>query len=286
MNMCAFRIALITGFFSFFLSNTVSAWTIDESYDSQPNGASCSKLGSSASVVTSEAAASGGKSCKQTITPGTGGTGEWGGIVNLPTTLTKGDELWIRVRTNFPAGFDYDADPFLKFLRVRTETAEGANRGYNDWYIARESSGTPFQFIYEGRRDLGWHKIGSSADKIQRGSWETYEFYMKFDTQSVDEGGTGRMRAWKNGVLLKDMTDRATLNLATDYANKFYLWTYWNNAVDNTGPATTRSMYVDDMVVTNETPLNTDSLGNPAIGMSGFVAAPVVSPPKPPIITP
>lgn len=285
MYKCAFRSILITVFLSLFLVNTAAAWTIDLSFDSQSNGERCANFSTSKSVVASDKSVSGGKSCKQSITAGSSGYSEWGGIIMFPSTLSKSDEIWIRLRTYFPLGFNYDADPFLKFLRVRTETAAGDNRGYNDWYIANEGSSRPFQFVYEGRQDLGWQKIGTSSDQIQLGVWETYEFYIKFDTKSVDEGGSGRMRAWKNGILMKDMTDRVTLREATDYSNSFYLFTYWNNHSELKGPAESQSMYVDDLTITNERPLDTDNLGNPAIGMGGFVAAPALAPPKPPLVS-
>lgn len=284
MNKCNFRPAFVAGIFSLFLVNIANAWTIDQSYDSLSNGAKCPGWGSTQSVISSDKSASGGKSCKQKITGGEFGFGEWGGILAFPEKLLKGDEVWIRVRNYFPVGFDYSADPWLKFLRVSTNQSNGDNRGYNDWYINKKGDLPPFRFIYEGRQDLAWHKVGEASHAIKLGVWETYEFYIKFDTKSVDEGGSGRMRAWKNGVLMKDMTDRATLNSATDYSERLHIFTYWNDSTDPVGAPKSQSSYIDDVVITNERPLNTDSFGNSAIGMGGYVPARVSAPPRPPVL--
>lgn len=279
MNTYTFGSLPVLGLFSLFLVNTANAWTIDQSFDSKSNGERCTGWGSGQSVISSDKSASGGKSCKLKITGGKTGFGEWGGIITFPNKMSKGDEVWVRVRNHFPSGFDYGADPRLKFLRVKTLTSSGGNRGYNDWYINRRGSNSPFSFIYEGRQDLAWNHVGKSSDAIKLGVWETYEYYIKFDTKSVDEGGTGRMRAWKNGVLMEDMTDRVTLKSATDYSPNLYIYTYWNGAAPKT-----QSSYIDDVVVTNERPSTTDSIGNSYIGMGGFVPAKATAPPKPPSV--
>jgi len=244
MNKFIFKFICATVLFNLSLLNVANAWTIEESFDGLSDGEACPKFNTSSSVISSTTSASGGKSCKQSITAGEFGFGEWGGIINFPENLSKGDEIWIRVRTNFPVDFNYNANPRLKFLRIRTYTKDGGNRGYDDWYINNKGVVPPFSFIYEGFTDgKAWADAGTADDAIKGGVWETYEFYIKFDTQSVDNGGTGRMRAWKNGVLLKDMTDRVTLRVASDYADSFYLFTWWNRRAP-----VTQSMHIDDLV--------------------------------------
>jgi len=284
MNTRIFKYICAAGFFNLFLLSGVNAWTIEESFDGSAVGAACPTFADSDSVVSSTTFVSGGKSCKHGITGGKFGFGEWGGIINFPNNLSKGDEIWIRIRTNFPIGFDYDGNPRLKFMRVRTWTADRGNRGYLDWYLNNKGKVPPFAFIYEGFTDgEAWAEIGTADDAINLGVWETYEFYIKLDTQSVDMGGTGRMRAWKNGVLLKDMTNRVTLRVASDYADSFYLFTYWNNPSNPTGAPKTQSMHIDDLVITTDQPLNKDSFGNSVIGMSGFVPAPLQALPSSPL---
>lgn len=276
--MKTYKCVLLAGILNLFLVNTASTWTIDQSYDSYSNGTKCPGWGSTKSAVSSDKSASGDNLCKQTITGGKYGFGEWGGVISFPKKLTKGDEVWIWVRNYFPASFDYSADPWLKFLRVSTNQGNGENRGYID----RKGAAPPFRFIYEGRQDLAWHKVGRSTDVVGLGVWETYEFYIKLDARSVDEGGAGRKRAWKNGILMKDMTDRVTLKSSANYSERLHMFTYWNDSVAPVGAPKTQSSYIDDVVITNQRPSTTDRQGNPTIGMEGFVAAKTIAPPMPP----
>ena len=266
-------------------SSHVNAWTISQNYDSEILGAKCAKWGSSHSHISNKAKASPQNSCAQTIDAGATGFGQWGGILDLPSALHNGDEIWIRLRTFMPIGFNYDSTSGgnrLKFLRVRTFHADGTHLGYDDWYINPKGSGTPFSFTYEGVKGLGWNNVGTSRDAIKLGVWETYEYYIKFGTVSVDNRGSSRMRAWKNGTLLKDMTDRVTFSDTNDYAPSVYIFTYWNG-----GSPQTQTMYIDDLVITNEKPSNRDSHGNAYIGVGDFSSNGVgdfLSPPQPPSI--
>lgn len=252
------------------LAANANAWTIDQSYDSQALGETCENWGSSQSYVTDLKSYSGGKSCLQHIKAGQTAFGIWGGIINHPSNLKRGDEIWIRVRTFFPAGFNYDSTSEgnrLKFLRVHTMDASNPNYGYDDLYINPSSNSVPFQFIYEGEQK--WTTVGTSADKIQRGTWETYEFYVKFDSVPVDSGGQARVRIWKNGTLLRDITDRQTLKNTVAYADRTHIFTYWNG-----GSPLTQQMYIDDLVVTSDVPSNVDAFGNRFVGVGVSVAAP------------
>jgi len=271
------------------LASTANAWTINQSFDSQSNGEKCAGWSSTRSVVSSAAAASQSKSCKLRIAKGSRGFGEWGGIIKFPSTLKNGDEIWVRMRNYFPIGFDYNASTRLKFLRIKTFRQDGSNGGYDDWYINRKGSVPPFQFIYEGssRADLGWTKFGTSSDVIKLGVWETYEMYIKFGTKSVDNGGTGRVRVWKNGKLMKDITNRVTFRAATDYANSLYIYTYWNDTPDTPrGSPQTQNSYVDDVIVTSTRPTNKDSHGNNYVGVGSYVPTAIISAPLPPKINP
>jgi len=261
-------------------SSIVNAWTVNANFENQKPGDKCKGLASTESRIVANQGANGSNACKQSINAKETGFGKWGGIINLPTKLSNGDELWIRVRTFMPKGFNYNSTTGgnrLKFLRVKTMTTSGGNVGYNDWYINPSSNKTPFSFIYEGRQDLAWNHVGTNKDKIKLGQWETYEYYIKFDTRSVKEGGTGRMRAWKNGNLMSDMTDRVTLKNSDNIASALYIFTYWNG-----GSPKSQNMLIDDIVVTNQKPSNRDKSGNPYIGAGSLSAAPPIAAPLPP----
>ena len=78
---------------------------------------------------------------------------------------------------------------------------------------------------------------------------------------------------WKNGDLLREINDRITLTHSGAYADATYIFTYWNGA----SPAT-QHMYIDDLVITSDTPASRDTFGNPVFGMG--IAAVRPSPPS------
>jgi len=188
------------------------------------------------------------------IKANTSGYGTWGGTFTFPEKLGKGDEIWYRVSVNIPSGFDYDADPWLKFMRIHTPD------GHLDWYITNEGSKYPFQFIYEGEQV--WSKFGTDNDRVQFDRWETYEMYIKLDNVSVDNGGESLVRVWKNGRLMGEFTDRQTLKSTTTKAGYALLFTYWNG---ENSPS--QSLMVDDIIITTDTPTKTDVNGNPFVGV-------------------
>lgn len=199
------------------------------------------------------------------------GFGTWGGIIQFPSILERGDEFWFSVYTFFPHDFNYDSygeGNHLKFLRLHISNQSGDNVGYNDWYIAPEASQDAHKFIFEGAP--AWHKVISDVDKIVRGTWESYEMYIKLDTIPASLGGEARIRMWKNGLLLLDIDDQKTLQNPTDYADRAHLFTYWNG-----GSPQTQHMFVDKIIVTNEEPNNFDVYGYPITATgSDFPASP------------
>ena len=132
---------------------------------------------------TKEQSFEGGKAAVLEARRGRENYGRWGGRVKFPSKLRKGDEVWWRVRTFWPKGMDYTAEPRLKFLRVHTCSASGKNQGYNDIYINKQGSKIPFQFIYEGAQK--WSPVSDANDAIVPDTWETYEYYVKLDNRSL-----------------------------------------------------------------------------------------------------
>ncbi|GAF69655.1 unnamed protein product, partial [marine sediment metagenome] len=199
------------------LASAVSArepsWTLEFDFNAGTVGERVASLDAAGGTkYTVEQSFEGGKAAVLNARRGKESYGRWGGRVKFPGRLRKGDEIWWRVRTFWPKGMDYSANPRLKFLRVHTCTPEGKNRGYNDIYINKPESKIPFQFIYEGAHK--WSPVSGEGDAIVPDKWETYEYYVKLDDRSVADGGQARIRFWKNGKLLRDVTDRKTLKLA------------------------------------------------------------------------
>lgn len=261
------------------LSCEASAWRVDLNFNNGTPGTVAQKTNggfsdaASGSYYTTAQSYEGGMACELNIAQGEFGYGKWGGVITHPTVLKKGDQIWFRVRTFMPVGFNYDSygeGNHLKFLRIHTQTPTGSNVGYDDWYINPKGSSTAHQFIYEGEQVWDFFAPASQAPVL--GQWETYEMYVKLDDVPVSAGGQGRVRVWKNGVLLKDITNRKTLSSATDVSDRSHLFTYWNGS----SPAT-QKMYVDDIVLTSDTPSERDANGNPYVGV-GKTSAPPVSP--------
>jgi hypothetical protein len=214
----------------------------------------------------------GGKSAEMNITQGCTCFGTWGGVILHPTKLVKGNEIWFRVRTLMPQGFNWDSygeGGHLKFLRVHTQTAAGANEGYDDWYINPKGTteNVSHKFIFEGEQQ--WDYFAPKSEMPVLGVWETYEMYLKLDDVPVSAGGQARVRVWKNGKLLKDITNRKTLKTPTSVSDRTHLFTYWNGSAPQT-----QKMYVDDIVLTSDKPSALDSQGNPYVGAAVVNPAP------------
>ena len=240
------------------LYSVIMGWNKNFTFENGIVGSKITEMGTTDGRYQNAQVHTGKLSTAFTIQSGSEGFGTWGGIVDH-APLVRYNEIWVRVCTFFPTGFNYNANPWLKFLRIRTATSAGSNLGYDDWYIKNEGSNPPFGFIYEGEQS--WHWFGTTGDAIVRNTWETYEMYIKFDTSPVSKGGQARARCWKNGTLIGDINDRITLKSSDAVVNATYLFTYWNGS----GPKT-QTMYVDDIVVTNETPAGRDVAGNPMVG--------------------
>ena len=263
---------------SLILSQTASAWTTNIACQGGTAGAQVAQGGTSQwtnaftlmKYSTAQVPTGSTQSCQLGVTAGSDGWDQWGGIYQFPTHLTSGSNLWIRLALYVPAGFNYNASPWLKFMRVHTASPSNANMGYNDLYI-NPSGGSvwdqtlakqitaPFSYYYESQGNV--RAIGTSANNIAAGKWETYELHYTIDTKTKAAGGVGEVKIWKNNTLIADLTDQYQLKDATTYVESFYLFTYWNG----NAPAT-QQLYVDDVTITTDTPSNKDAAGNPFIG--------------------
>jgi len=248
---------------------SAAAWTTDlacELSNPPPPGITAFSLTSYSTAH----AASGAGSCQMGITAGSDGWGTFGAVYAFPSNVTQGSSIWLRASLFIPPGFDVTTDDgFLKFLRIHTANASGGNEGYHDLLISTPGNinwspgignwTAPYIYNFEGAAKL--FGVGTDpADDFVTGAWETYEINVVFDSTPKSSGGNAEVRIWKNNALLLDNTDQPTLVSSTDYADAFYLFTYWNG----NAPAT-QSLYVDDMIISTDTPSNRDAAGNPCL---------------------
>ena len=257
------------------------AWTVDNDFDNLSNGSHCGSFWVSPyedSKVSSEQGSSGTKSCRMDVAQGSTG---WGSGFQFPNQLQKGGEFWMRFRLWMPTDFDYgvySSGDKLKFIGIDTKDSQGTPAIWY-WEWTRENGGEPpYGAIMSNDNCTDYHDcwqfFGANNQKPQRGTWETYEVYVKYDNVPADQGGTGRIRTWKNGVLVGELTRRPTLNNASDTVDAARIFSYWNG-----GSPKTQHMYLDDFIATNVTPSGRDASGNPYIGTGNYVA---IAPPLPP----
>jgi len=224
--------AIKTIFFVYILSNSTVSRSLDINMDFEGGtsgsivqsptcdmggGVSAFSYAAGKTFFTADDAYGPGQSAELNISQGATGFGTWGGGINFAdcggSKLGKGDEAWVRVRTKFPLGFNYDGSPRLKFMRFRTNSSDGNNEGYDDWYInpfgylqgSYDENGryvktpdVPYGYIKEGAGpapEQGWATFGSKDSLIELGKWITYEYYVKFDSKSLDDGGEAVVRA-------------------------------------------------------------------------------------------
>ena len=273
----------IIGITLMLLSAASGAWIMDENFDNTAVGVKCPVFWDNLvkleyRAASAEQSSSGSHSCKFGIDKADYG---WGGGMTFVDKLHKGDEVWIRFRLFIPQGFDFNAysdGKRLKFIRLTLDDASG-KIGRLDWYWNSDGSGAaqPFATILERDKCTTdcWQEFGQGSGP-NRGRWETYEMYVKWDHVAVNDGGQGRIRTWKNGVLIGDLTDRPTMWVGSTQIKNLFIFGYWNG-----GSPQTQHLYLDDLVITDVAPGAKDSNGNPYIGVGSYV---YVAPPRPPLV--
>lgn len=258
--------------FSLFLSSEAYAWT--RIFDLEGMALSETKLGFAAKSLTklsNQHVHGGNMSLEMGITAGDTGFHTFGAELALPpikqfpgaSPLGEGSELWYRVWYYFPNGFDFTSGGAgLKLSRIHTSSG-----GYmtllirNGLKAISEVGGAAF-YSSQQTKSLG--------SMVPTGQWHAIEHYVKLHSQA----GKGIYRIWQNGNLIFEDTQNPTLANSSSVADRLYLFTYWND-----GAPKTQSLYVDDWVVTTDRPGNTDSHGNPFIGIGN---AQILASPNPP----
>lgn len=236
---------------------------------------------------------SGGKqSCKFSIKqgsegwPSTGGPLEWGGIFSFPAKVPVGGEVWARVSMWVPTTFPISTNTgMLKFLRMHTGISTRGT-GCIDFLmgdqstpiwdaVARKDAYPPFVSNFEGAP--GNTMIGTTAESVAKGKWETYEIYVKVDSVAASNGGTSILRVWKNNNLIANLKNQVTAVDKTGYVDSLYMFTYWNGNAPSDA-----YVYMDDLIMTSDKPSNVDANGYPFIGGALVDGA---APPSPPVLT-
>lgn len=262
MRISKYIFTLSLGFFSL----SASAWTIHADFDTGAIGAKADRgndgfSGAGGGSLYSNETSINGNSAKLHIEKGKTGYGNWGGEFMFPEKVFRGETIWFQTHVYFPKDFDhyaYGEGGRLKFLRIATKSEANKNHGYLDLYVNKKGSSTPFMWIYEGAAK--WARVGQASDAIVKDKWESYQMAITLDSVPKSLGGMAEVRIWKNGVLLKVVTDKKTLKEDTDFSHRALLFTYWNG-----GAPQTQSMYADSITITTDRPSDFDEHGNPRL---------------------
>lgn len=173
-------------------------------------------------------------------------------------------EIWVRWYERYEEGFEWAGgriDVKSLYFRTAEHRDRGAGSPYMGFYgtsgyrIYNNGSTGSFPVTYSG----GWGDLYPTG--VADGSWHCFEIYMKMDTDGTD--GIGRI--WINGELVAEDNSVNWSDNDADARKGFAWFDFLSNQKD---PELDRPYYVDvdDMVIYNKTPPNTDNDGNPFVG--------------------
>lgn len=279
--------------FSFVISTQAHAWVLkldaeDGTVGQRPGSSSGWSYAGTDCTFDDSVKHSGNKSYRCRLPKGSHGeTSRWMlSVGDLPTYIYVGDEIWWRVWVYLPADYEWSPDrPGNKFMRFHNYKGDGSNKQYIDTYsktngILVENWANGVGTFYD---TLGI-KVGSSvvnnSPKLGYNSngayigWEAIEGYIK-----MGPAGQGIWRCWRNGKLWFEDKLTATAQDSGGYIRAVNLFGHYSNTSNQAGSPKDQSVWVDDVFITNERPSNTDSKGNPYIGVGNVK---IVAPPNPP----
>ena len=188
-----------------------------------------------------------------------------GAIFNsFPERVGDGDEMWTRVYAYFPNGWDWGDQSgkgnWRKFLRYTIGTRGNISiqgvwdGGSNAQILGNTEAGNYYSYNAQ-----------FTGKNFPIGRWFSLEMYVRFGTTDA----TTTHRLWLDGELIfdssNDSTNNPVLGSSSDTCTRILFFTYWNDAV-----RTSQYAYLDDILITTDTPSNRDSKGNPMIGPGNF----------------
>lgn len=259
---------------SLFASGQAFAWTRSSNFESgtvgqNAIGASGFDYAGTATTYSSDYAVAGTKSTKMVWAQGAEGFAVDHGEYSIPTVSSE-QSIWIRGYFYFPSGFDFTAAPVCKFIRLKLSTG-----GYISLFFNANIPSTPTVGKLVESNDSVAHSLQMDIpnSSISTGSWHCVEMNVKLSTTAPV------FRAWLDGKLVLNDTSNVQV-LSNTTANVIYIMTNWNG-----GSPKAQTQYMDEIVITTDTPSQVDSNGNPMIGLiSGNHA--ILTPPTGLRITP
>ncbi len=187
----------------------------------------------------------------------------------------KGDTIWNSMRARVAPGVDWDGgggEHAIKYMRYRMGTSGSAHDTENSGSIyTKLNQDGSLKIQREGFPDNAYYDVSAAGTGWPVGGVDTtLEHVVVLDNVSVDSGGLGEQRFYRNGVLIFRDTSLPTLKNASDVVKTFAFISYWNNM-----PPAPFTIYVDDICIAyqvaglrDDTPyLATDANGRKYIGL-------------------
>ena len=199
--------------------------------------------------------------------------------------VTQGQEVWMRAWFYHDPNFEWNPASGGKGLRLQCWDTDGdRNKYYFDAYL---SAGGITMGNGPGNIDNSFitnNGGDAPSNSPQLVNWEHVEMYIKYHSTP----GQGIFRCWRNDSLWFEDTDTITLPRSNDKgAVNAHIYTVFTNNWPGTnkfppyGPLKDETSYVDEVIITSDTPSGTDAAGNAYIGSGGTIPEPIANP-KPP----
>lgn len=263
-------ILLIT---SLFTSGQAFAWTVTSNFDSGTIGANASgasgfSYAGDQTTIDNTHSHSGTQSAKFHWVGNNYGAGadgwthEHGEFTGL-TGTGSGIGVWARGYFYWPAGFNFTAWQYSKLIRI------GDINGHKIT-IDINNAGSPSD---PGKLVISNETANTMSDipntNLSTGVWHCIELY---DYQSSSSPIT---RVWMDGVLVyENKTDSTYEGIATNDVLFMSQWNGWDSH-----STINQDQWIDDIVVTNQTPTGRDVAGNPMIGPTSGSTGSALQPP-------
>lgn len=174
--------------------------------------------------------------------------------------IYAGGEVWTRWYQWIPTDWVW-SESFNKVFRYPTVTTSDAGEG-------ALGIGDGWGGVYYGNEPTD-HR-SSDFTSMTKGQWQCFEVYHKISMTAPI------VRVWRDGVLVFENTTWISLRTSTNRLTQAEFY----GTINCPGISVYQSMWIDDIIITNETPSGRDVQGNPMIGTGGYVPPSDTDPPQ------
>ena len=252
---------------------TVSAWTKTANFESgtvgvAAQGVSGFDYAGSATTFSSDRAAPGGgmRSAKGVWSAGDDGWGVVHGEMAYPSPVTTSQQIWMRGYYYFQSPWNWGTN-HVKIFRMGVDPSRG--------WMSIIGVGGLITTSDEPENVCGPDVFDADTSaSFDIDAWQSLEMYFNMSTTNPI------FRVWKNGILIYNrvgLPPHITC-AAGDTSSLSNMMNTWNG-----GAPQTQTQYMDEFVITTDTPAARDVANNPMIGPIGWGGTPDTTPPAVPM---